>query len=340
MNVSGWKSEFLPEVQMLRTIARRVALWLVVLGAVGYLLSGISVIGVNETGVVKRFGRVIDDRLAPGLHYRLPWPVDRIVKVSTGEIHRLRTGFGADPEQVAEFERNYGPITGSEVGSFVVPYCLTGDKNIVHVKVIAQYRINDPRAYLVEFKDPESVALRCVQSAVLTTFSRCEVDSALTTGRLMLQQQILEQVKRQLEALNTGISVFSTEIKNVRPPSSVAQAFKDVVNAREERRTVVHNARAYRNQVIPEGKAEASRILHRAEAFKTKKVAHAQGEAERFLLFANEYMKNKQITGQRLYLDAISEILPDVDKVVVGSDHGRAITNLRFFASGKLEGSK
>ena len=128
---------------MLRTAGRRLVLWLVVLAACAYPLSGIYVVRVNETGVLKRFGRIVNDRVAPGLHYRIPWPVDRIMRVATRDIHRFQSGFGADPQKVVDLEREYGPLDRAQLGSFIVPYCITGDKNIIHVKVIAQYRIDD-----------------------------------------------------------------------------------------------------------------------------------------------------------------------------------------------------
>ena len=320
---------------MLRTQGRRLVLWLLVLAAIAYPLSGIYVVSVNETGILKRFGRIVDDRVAPGLHYRFPWPVDKVITVPTKEIRRFLAGFGADPEQVTAYERVFGAAGRDNLGSFMVPYCITGDKNIIHVKVIAQYRIDDPKDYLVGSKSPEDIALRCIQSAILNTLSRADVDSALTTGRVVLQRQILEDAQRQLTVLNTGISVISTEIKNARPPSTVAQAFKDVINAREERRTMLHDAQAYRNQLIPQGKAEASRLLNEAGAYKTKKTAHATGEAQRFVMLANEYVKDREITSQRLYLDAVAEILPAVRKVIVGSDHGRNIVNVKFFTQGE-----
>lgn len=335
MKLHDLKSEFSSEFLMLKTAMRRLVLWLLVVAALAYLFSGMYVVGVNETGVLKRFGRIIDDRVAPGLHYRFPWPIDKVIRIPTKEIRRLQTGFGADPGQVAEFERTFGDVATGQSASFIVPYCITGDKNIIHIKVIAQYRIDHPRAYLVGFKDAENIVIRCIQSAIFNTLSRTDVDSALTAGRVMLQQRMLKDVQEQLATLNTGISVISAEIKNTRPPSSVAQAFKDVINAREERRTIVHDAQAYRNQMIPQGKAEASRILSEAEAYKTKKIAHAQGEAERFVMLADEYMKNKDITSQRLYLDAVAEILPAVRKVIVGSNNGQGIANLRFFAQDK-----
>ena len=329
------KSEFASEFLILKTVSRRLTIWLLALAVAAYALSGIYVVSVNETGILKRFGRIVNERVLPGLHYRFPWPVDKVIRVSTKEIRRFQTGFGADSEKVAEIEREFGAIERNPQGSFMVPYCITGDKNIIHIKVIAQYRIDGPKAYLVDFKNAESVALCCIQSAILSTLSCTDVDSALTTGRVMLQQDILKATQEQLAALNTGISVFSTEIKNARPPSRVAQSFKDVINAREERRTMVHDAQAYRNQVIPQGKAEASRILNEAEAYRTKKTAHAQGEGQRFIMLANEYEKDKNITSRRLYLDAVAEILPGVQKIIVGSDHGEDIVDLKFFPKGE-----
>jgi len=331
MKSPGTKSEFSSEFLILKTVGRRLTVWLLALAVVAYALSGICGVRVNETGVLKRFGRIVDDRVPAGLHYRFPWPVDKMLKVSTKEIRRLQAGFGADPNQISEYERVYGALDNGRAGSFMVPYCITGDKNIIHVKVIVQYRIDDPKAYLVGFKDAESVTLRCIQSAILNTLSCADVDSALTAGKVMLQQQILKKVQEQLAELKTGISVISTEIKNTRPPSSVAQAFKNVINAREERRTIVHDAQAYRNQIIPQGKAEASRILNEAEAYRTRKVAHAQGEAQSFVMLANECMKNKDITSQRLYLDAMAEILPKVQKIIVESDNQEYIVHLKFF---------
>ncbi len=325
---------------MLKIMGGKLALWIFVLAAIAYLLSGIYVVRVNETGILKRFGRIVDAHVAPGLHYRLPWPVDKVVKISTGEIHRFQTGFGANPVDVTDFERRYGRVESNPIGSFLVPYCITGDKNIIHVKVIAQYRIDDPKAYLIGFKDPEGAVLQCIQSAILRAFICRDVDTALTTGRVALQQQILRSVQDQLAGLNVGISVFSTEIKNARPPSSVAEAFKDVINAREERRTMVHDAQAYRNEVIPQGKAEAARILNDAEAYKKKKIAYARGESQRFAMLADEYSKDPKTTGERLYLDAVSEILPTARKIIIGSDGGRDIAHLRFFTQGAVEATK
>ncbi len=337
MRLPHWKSEFASELLVLKLIGRRLVLSCLVLAAIAYPLSGIYVVRVNETGVLKRFGRILDDRIGPGLHYRLPWPVDKVVRISTREIHRFQTGFGADPAQVAELERSYGPLNAIDLGSFVVPYCITGDKNIIHVKVIAQYRIDRPKSYLIGFKQPEDVVVRCIRSAILNALSCSDVDSALTAGRIILQQEILKDVQRQLAPLETGVSVFSTEIKNARPPTSVAKAFKDVINAREERRTMAHDAQAYRNELIPQGKAEASRILSEAEAYRTRKIAHAQGESQRFVMLAKEYTKDKETTAHRLYLDAVTEILSAVQKVVLGSDHGQDIADLKLFAPSSTE---
>ncbi|GAB4335533.1 MAG: FtsH protease activity modulator HflK [Candidatus Abyssubacteria bacterium] len=334
MKPANLKSDFQSEIHMSKAILRRLVLALVLLVWIAYPLSGIYVVRVNETAVLKRFGRIIDARIAPGLHYAFPWPVDAVTKIPTGEIRRFQAGFGAEPEEVKAFEARYGRVSENPLGSFLVPYCITGDKNIIHMKVIVQYRIDDPRAYLVACQEPETVVRQCLQSAILRTFSCADVDAALTTGRVALQQRILDNLHEQLSSLTTGITVFSTEIKSARPPSDVAGAFKDVINAREEHRTMVHDANAYRNQAIPEGKAEAARLVNEAEAYKRKKIAHAEGEAQRFAMLAAEYAKDKATTSERLYLEAVSEVLPTVQKIIIDSDQGGDVTNLRFFTQG------
>lgn len=335
MKLPEWISEFSSELTALKEVGRRLAWGLVALAALAYPLSGIYVVGVNETGVLKRFGKVIEGSVMPGLHYKLPWPIDDVARVSTGEIHRLQAGFGADLDDVVQYEQTFGRVTEIQYGSFIVPYCITGDKNIIHTKVIAQYRISDPNAYLYGCEDAEAVTIRCIQSGIVRALSRTDVDSALMTGRIELQQQILSDVREQLEPLRTGITVFSTEIKKTRPPSSVAQSFKDVINAREERRAMVHTAHAYRNEAIPEGNAEASRILEEAKAYGTRKKAQAEGDSRRFVMLAEEYLKDRKTTAQRLYLDAMCEVLPSVQKVIVGCEEGQDVAVLKFFAPGR-----
>jgi len=133
-----------------------------------------------------------------------------------------------------------------------------------------------------------------------------------------------------MKKFKSGISVISIEIKNVRPPSPVASAFKDVVNAREERATMIHDAEAYCNQIIPEAKAEAARITNEGEAFKTKRLEHARGETQRFTLLANEYAKAEEITKTRVFIDAMSEIMSKVKKYIVSGEGNNPAADLKF----------
>jgi membrane protease subunit HflK len=100
----------------------------------------------------------------------------------------------------------------------------------------------------------------------------------------------------------------------------------------------VHDAQAYRNRIIPQGKAEASRILNDAEAYQNRKIAHARGESQRFEMLAREYLKDRATTGQRLYLEAVSEILPAVNKVILGTDNGRSIASVKFLTQEDVVG--
>lgn len=331
MNPQNNQGEFTSEISMVKRILKKLVLCVVVIAVLAYPLTGFYLVGTNETGVLKRFGKIVDDMIPPGLHYRFPWPIDRVIRISTREITRFQAGFGIDPSLEKEYESEHGSLYNMPFGTFAVPYCITGDKNIIHLRVVGQYKIVHPREFLCGFQDPEQFLALAVQSCIIDTVCSTDVDTVLTTGRIMLQRKIFNRVQELMETFNSGISLVSLEIKNIRPPTVVASAFKDVVNAREERGTMIHDAEAYRNQIIPEAKAEASRMLNDAFAYKTKRIEHARGEAERFKLLAVEYSKAKDLTKSRIFLKSMARILAKVNKFVVDEQGNNPVANLKFF---------
>ncbi|OGL47150.1 MAG: HflK protein [Candidatus Schekmanbacteria bacterium RBG_13_48_7] len=325
------KKEFSSEISMTKKILKKLWLYGIIIAILSYPISGFYLVGTNETGVLKRFGKIIDDRVPSGLHYRFPWPIDKVIRLSTREINRFQCGFGVDPDVEKQYQAEQGSFYNIQLGTFAIPYCITGDKNILHIKIVGQYNILNPRDFMTNFVSPDQFLVFCVQSCIIDAVGNTDVDTVLTTGRVELQRKILVNVQEEMEKYGSGISVISIEIKNIRPPSPVAYAFKDVVNAREERGTMIHDAEAYRNQIIPEAKAEASKILNEAEAFKTRRTQYAQGEAERFKLFAAEYSKAKKITEDRIYIQTMADIMSRVKKFIIDEHDQNKAADLKFF---------
>jgi membrane protease subunit HflK len=276
-----------------------------------YLASGIYVVQANEEGILRRFGAIKKETIKPGIHYRIPWPVDRVDRVKIKEVKRIEVGFW--PEASSGY-------------TIILPYCITGDRNIIHNQFVIQYRIIDPVRYRFQAVDPEGLLLELANAAVIEVVARRSVDPVLTTGKRDVELEVLKHLQAALDQEQLGISIASIETKLVEPPRTVSEAFKDVINAREEKSTLIHEAENYRNKVIPEAKAEAKRIMEGAEAFRYKRVSAAKGESERFLRIYEKYKAAPSLIRDRMFLQMMEEILPRTKIYVLAKDaQGRPI---------------
>lgn len=271
-----------------------------------YLASGIYVIQANEVGLLRRFGALQKDIVKPGIHYRLPWPVEQIDQVRIREVKRIEVGFWPESEVW--------------IDEGLIPYCITGDKNIIHNRFVIQYRITDPASYRFRSKDPDSLFSELANAMVLKVLAQRGVDPILTTGKREVELAIRQALQAAIGRAGLGISIASVETKMVEPPRSVIDAFKDIINAREEKSTAIHEAEDYHNRVLPEAKAQARKLIEEAEAYRVQRVAAAKGESERFLKLYARYRTAPEATRHRLFLDLVEEVLPKVKVYVLATD--------------------
>jgi membrane protease subunit HflK len=296
-----------------RGLARWVAVALAVLLA-GYLGTGVFTVAADEQAVVRRFGRVTA-RVGPGIHYRLPWPVDRVDVVKTTIV--MKTGVGFElPEGEAT------GVTGVEI--------LTGDTNIISVAIAIQYVIANPAAYLFEAEAPAALIGRVAESVLTETVVGMPVDEVLTTGRLAIQERVKSGTQAILDRYGSGIQLASASIMTITLDSAVAQAFQDVVSASADRENKINEAQTYANNLLPKARGEARSLVLGAQSYKEQREAEAVGNTARFLELLAEYRKAPDITRSRLYLEAMEKILPRVKKYVIDSEHGRQPFNLRL----------
>ncbi|HTS54168.1 MAG TPA: protease modulator HflK, partial [Burkholderiales bacterium] len=186
---------------------------LVLLGA--YFATGFYVVNADEHAVVRRFGAV-EARVGPGIHYRLPWPVDRIDVVKTTSV--MKTGVGFSPS-----ENDSQSMTGVEV--------LTGDTNILSLALVVQYVIRDPAEFLFQIEQPHTLVATLAQSVLTETVVGMPVDEVLTTGRLAIQGRVKLKTQEILDRYRSGIQISSVSIMNITLDRTVAQAFQDVADA-------------------------------------------------------------------------------------------------------------
>jgi modulator of FtsH protease HflK len=283
----------------------------VLLGA--HLASGFYTVGADERAVVRRFGAV-DGRVGPGMHYRLPWPVDRVDIVKTTSVMKVGVGFAL-------------PTGDSEAPSGME--LLTGDTNILNAALVLQYVIRDPAEFLFDVEDTQAFVEAVAEGVLTETVLGMPIDEVLTKGRVAVQERVKAETQEILDRRRSGIAIISASIMTMTLDRSVAQAFQDVADAMADREKLINEARAYQSNLIPKARGEARTQLSEAEAYKKQRIAEAVGETSRFLALQKEYEKAPDITRARLYLEAMEKILPKAQLYVIDSDKGRVPLHLK-----------
>ena len=286
--------------------------WLILAAVfVAWAASGIYTVEPDEQGVVRRFGKMYATSV-PGINYRIPWPVDQVDVVKVEQIRSMELGFRSSRQGNSQLTR---PVP-------VESLMITGDENLVNVQVVVQYRISDLPAYLFKVWDPTGVpegrTLRdAAETALRGVVGSMSIDNILTVGRGRVQDGTKVHLQELLNRYETGLLVTTVKLQAVDPPQEVDAAFKDVVNAKEDRERIINEAKAYAEDLLPKARGEAQRMLREAEGYRETRVREAKGDSARFNSMLAEYRLAKDVTRQRLYLETMQEVLSKVEKVVV-----------------------
>lgn len=275
-----------------------------------WLLSGVYIVDPDEAGVVTRFGAYAY-QTTPGPHYHMPFPIESALTPKVTQLRRVEIG--------------YRTLLAQQGQTRAVPeesLMLTGDENIVDAQFIVQYQIKDPVAYLFNITDPDKAVKDAAEAAMREVIGDSTIDAALTTGKLVIQNETMDLIQTILDRYKAGIRVAAVQLQNVHPPADVSDSFKDVASAREDKNRYINEADGYRNDILPKTRGQAASILQAAQAYRESVVRHAQGESARFLSVVAEYNKAKDVTRTRLYLEALESLLsnPHTEKVVLSDE--------------------
>ena len=304
-----------------RVTLRKVMIAVMATLAVLYFLSGIYFIAPDEEALVKRFGRVVHEGIAPGIHYRLPYPIEKEYKFRTKIVYKMSVGY-----RIIDEINNFPPKEEEM-------RWLTGDTNVINIRILVQYTISRPAYYLFAMESP-SIYIRNVVESLLTKIAgSTAIDELLTVGKGRLTSTIMEEAQRHLDQCKTGIKIASISIIAIDPPQKVIGAFKDVSDAKLDRERIINESQSYTNDIIPRARGKAQALLQQAMAKKEARILEAAGAAERFLKILKEYKQAPTLTKQRMYLSAMEEILPGVIKYFIDIAPGEK-TNLKIFESG------
>ena len=279
-----------------------------------WLLLGLYSVGPDEVGVVQRFGKY-NRVVGSGLNYHIPYPIETVKTPKVTEVKRIEIGFrtiGKNQYRTIEQES----------------LMLTGDENIVDAELIVQYKIKDPIDYLFNFIGPELTLREASEASLRTVIGRHNIDEALTSGKLMIQEETKELLQIILDKYETGVIVVAVQLQDVSPPKQVIDAFKDVASAKEDKNRMINEAEGYRNDVIPKARGQAQAMIRESEGFRESIIKRAEGDVAKFKAIVKEYTKAKEVTKERLYLEAMEEILPGIDKYIVPNGEDGNLLNL------------
>ena len=269
--------------------------------AVVLLWSSWFTVQPEETGVVQRFGEVVRTE-GPGLHFKIPYGVETVRLIPTARVLKEEFGFRTEVP---------GRRTRFSARQFLnESLMLTGDLNVIDVDWIVQYRIDDPGKFLFRVREPVDT-IRDVSEAVMRQVVGNRLGSdVLTVGREAVQEEVKTEMQKILTTYETGVRITSVKLQDVTPPDPVKPAFNEVNEARQDRERTINQAQEQANREIPKARGEAGRTIAQAEGFALERVNRAKGEANRFQAILAQYRRFPEVTRKRLYLEALTTILP------------------------------
>ncbi len=298
--------------------ARHVLMGVVAVVLVIWLLTGgpFYIVGPEEQGVILTFGKLSSIN-GPGFHFKLPWPVQTVIKAPVNVVQRVEIGFRT---VVSGGTTRYVGFNDPDL--LREAQMLTGDENIINCSVIVQYRIGEIDSYLFNVREPDGTLRDIAEACIRQVIGDNAVDAVLTTGKLEIQNRIMEQVQEMADNYGMGVDIVAVQLKDVQPPAQVSDAFKDVATAREDMQAYINEAEGYRNQVIPEARADSVSTVNEALGYAAVRINRAMGATERFTAVATEYAKSPQVTSARLHLEMMENVMANVQLTIVDQDAG------------------
>ena len=265
-----------------------------------WLASGFYIVNEGQSGVVLRLGKY-SEITGPGLRWHMPYPVESRQVVYVSQVRSVEVGYRNNVKSKVLKES----------------LMLTDDENIVDVQFAVQWVVKNPKDYLMENRSPDETVLQAAETAIREVVGKSTMDYVVQQGRADVQDKVHKLMQVILDRYKTGIQIQKLNMQNAQPPEKVQAAFDDAVKAGQDRERQKNEGQAYANDILPKAKGMASRLQQEAEGHRQRVEQEAVGDAERFTQVVAEYKKAPQVTRDRLYLDAMQQIMSNTTKIVI-----------------------
>lgn len=273
----------------------------------------------SEQAVILTFGKVEEGITEPGLHFKMPWPIQNVEKLSK-ETFSLQFGYEEKDGEIVEFDNETKMITG--------------DENIVLADLVVQWKITTPSKYLYNADNPEEILRDATSASLRSIIGSSKIDDALTSGKAEIEASVRELLSTLMDKYDIGITIMAVKLQDVELPNEeVRKAFTNVTDARETMNTKINEAKKYQNQKINEAEGEKKALISRAEGDQSARIEIARGDVAVFNKLYDEYKNNPEVTRQRLVLETLEEVLPGTEIYIMNDDGD----TLKYFPIRPLE---
>ena len=286
--------------------------------------SSFYTINPGERGVVLRFGKYTKTA-DPGLNFKLPL-VDTVFKVNVDVVRKEEFGFRTrEPGQKTVYQKR-----GFDSESLM----LTGDKNVIDVEWIVQYKVLDPVRFVFKVADVQAAVRDVSESVSRRIVGNMDFDYVLS-NREILAAATAREVQAVLDRYETGVKIVTVQLQDVNPPEEVKPAFNEVNEADQDMKRLVNEAEEAYNKVVPKARGQAKETIEEAHGYAVERVNGAKGDAARFMAVLKEYQGAKDVTRRRMYLETMQKVLPQVSEVYVIDKEQRSVLPFLDLAGAK-----
>lgn len=283
-----------------------------------FLFTAFYTVPSDSVGLVTRFGKYLKEEPA-GLHFKVPWGADEVTIVPVKRQLKQEFGFSTpgatNPDQV----RN-DPQAQSQM--------VTGDLNAALVEWVVQFRIEDPKKYMFDVRNPGETLRDLSESVMREVVGDRTVDEVITIGRQEIEDEALVKMQELTTKYGIGVSIDQVQLKNINPPRPVQESFNEVNQAQQEKESLINAARREYNKVVPLAQGEKDQRIRAADGYRLKRINEAEGDAARFNAVLTEYLKAPEVTRRRIYIETLQEVLPTLDSKIIMDEHSQQVLPL------------
>jgi HflK protein len=292
-----------------------------------FLLNGFYTLKPEEVGITERFGKKIVPNGEPGLHYKLPWPIDRLTRMQAHRVRvaeiGFRTNLSSAAAEPAAYEWNVQHRSGRIQKIPEEALMLTGDQNMIELNATVHYTPEHPDDFVFRQIDGDATVRAVAESVLQSIVTQTPLDDLLTTGRKLIEDRARALLQQKLNRYTAGVKILQVRLEDVHPSLEVVDAFREVSGAFEEKNRLINEAQGYRNEQLALARGNAQARVRNAAAYRIGRTNRASGDAGRFTLTEAAFRDAPQATEHRLYLETMEAVLPGKKKIIVDRSQGR-----------------